>query len=448
MSLFGTAGIRGAIGEDLDLGFSMRLGASISRYFSSIGQRAIICACDGRTSSESLKQSLISSILYHGLDVEDIGVVPTPVLAFSTAMSKCPGIMVTASHNPPSDNGFKVFFNGFEIGLKEEKTIEGHFFNKDPFSFDWRACGTLHGRDVVADYVSRSISFLFKMFESRSLDGMRILVDSGNGVGAEVIQKMFNSLDADVHILNDHLSGLFPARPSEPTMDNLRGVVEYAEEYGPDIIIAQDGDADRVNIIGPSMELIPEDDLIALFANLYTKEGDKVVLSIDTSLRTDQLLESKGVSVLRVPLGYLHDGIKKYSPSFAAEPWKHIHMPFGTWIDGIMSSMVLTFMANERPLGDLFKNIPRYHQIKENMPLDGIDVNEFIGRTKDQFSSRGDVLEILTTSGIRINFSDRSWILVRPSGTEPKLRIIVEAPEKERLYELSALIKNVKETTL
>jgi len=445
MGLFGTAGVRGDTKKRVDLGLCSKLGAAVSHHFRATGFDKIVCACDGRTSSNALKHSFVSSLMYHGSDVLDIGVVPTPVLAYASSKFNCPGAMITASHNPPEDNGIKLFLNGYEIGSKEEEEIET-LYEKGNFPYEWEDCGQYNSMDILNDYIDHSMAFLRSRFKEISLDGTRVLVDSGNGVGAKVIQRLFNELGAEVFLVNDHLSGFFPGRPSEPSLHNLEGAIEFSKNIEPDILIAQDGDADRINIVTPTHQLIPEDDMIALFSDIYSKTGDTVILSIDTSTRTDELLEGKGVNVVRFPLGYLHDGIRQYSPSFAAEPWKHIHIPFGVWIDGIMSAMMIALMSRDMALEGLFERIPRRFQIKRNIPLsDGIDVKNIIEGTKDLFSGIKDVSDIMTISGVRVNFKDRSWILVRPSGTEPKLRLIIEASDKERLEDLIYSMDNIME---
>ncbi|MBN1785916.1 MAG: phosphoglucosamine mutase [Candidatus Methanofastidiosa archaeon] len=444
MALFGTAGIRGSSSEKVNIEMCSKLGGAISSYFKDRSRNRFICGCDARTSSQALKFSFMSSLLYHGFDAVDIGVVPTPLLAFATYRDGCPGAMITASHNPPMDNGVKLFQNGLEIGLEDEKAIECLYISGEGPPYDWKTCGRYCRMDVESYYVAYLLSFLSSRFPAKSLEGMRILVDSGNGVGSSVIQKVLEQLGANVFLINDHLSGLFPGRPSEPSMSNLGKTIEYAKAFGPDIIIAQDGDADRVNVLTSELELIPEDTLIAFFSNYYSSQGDKVVLSIDTSLRTDELLEKKGVQVVRVPLGYLHDGIRQYAPSFAAEPWKHIHVPFGPWIDGIMTSVMLSLMAKATPIPELLSKVPKYYQRKINVKLKRMgDCHDIIKKALDALSNTKDLRELVTISGVRANYNDNSWILIRPSGTEPKLRIIIEGRNEDRLEDLRETVESI-----
>jgi len=446
MGIFGTAGIRGSSEGKVNLEFCSRFGKAFASYFISIGKKKTIVACDGRTSSEALRDSMSSSLLYEGMDIIDIGKVPSPLLAFASFKYNAPGVMITASHNPPMDNGIKIFSSGFEVGLDTEKKIEDLFINSYSRKYRWEKCGSRQVIDIENYYLDNLLAFLNKMFEKPDLDGMDILVDSGNGVGSSVITKALNLLGANVNIVNSHVSGLFPGRPSEPSFKNLEGSLKYAERTCPDIIIAQDGDADRVNVISSEFELIPEDTLLAFFADLYSQPGDRVVLSIDTSLAIDEFLKGKGVEVIRVPLGYLHDGISNYDPSFAGEPWKHIHLPFGPWIDGIASSVLLSIFLKNSSFKDLFSSIPKYYQEKRNILLEeDADVDKIIKLLKNILSQRDDADEVICISGIRVNFNDNSWLLVRPSGTEPKLRVIVEGASLSRFNELMKIVVNILE---
>lgn len=446
MGLFGTAGIRGSSEEKVNLEFCSMFGKAFASYFLSRGNKKAILACDGRTSSEALKDSISAALLYDGMDIIDIGKVPSPLLAFASYKFNSPGIMITASHNPPMDNGIKIFLSGFEVGKETEEKIEELFASSYFQKYRWKKCGRRLFLDIEKDYLEDLQSFIYNTFDDPDLDGMCILVDSGNGVGSSVISKALNMLGANVDIINSHVSGLFPGRPSEPSMTNLEGTLKYAAQTCPDIIIAQDGDADRVNVISSEFELIPEDTLLAFFADLYSKPGDTVVLSIDTSLAIDEFLGGKGVKVIRVPLGYLHDGIKSYDPSFAGEPWKHIHMPFGPWIDGIVSSVLMSIFLKNSSYKKLFSRIPEYYQEKRNIILENdAYVDAIVERIKNTLSAREDVDEVLCISGIRVNFIDNSWVLVRPSGTEPKLRVIVEGSNISRFNELIKIVENILE---
>ncbi|MHC1608855.1 MAG: phosphohexomutase domain-containing protein [Candidatus Methanofastidiosia archaeon] len=442
--MFGTAGIRGSSHIKVNTDFCLNIGKVIALAYKHRGYKNIICGCDGRTSSSALHHAIISGLLYKGIDVIDIGQVPTPVLAFSTRHFASPGIMVTASHNPPEDNGLKFFINGFEMGRDDELEIENAYFCPDD-SYSWEECGKYVFVDMVHEYIMCLHRYVDILFPNLSLGGMHIALDGGNGVGTQVLLLALTRLGAIVDTCNSHVSGLFPGRPSEPTEKSLKQTLSYVKKISPSILIAQDGDADRINVFSKSMTQIPEDSIIAFFSDFYSKSGDTVVTSIDTSLRIEEVVGKKGVKVIRVPLGYLHDGIKRYSPVFAAEPWKHIHIGFGPWIDGIASSVILSCLVYNSSFESLFSNIPSPHYEKLNIKVNSSEEKEeFMVRAKDMLLHFNKRKSIDETSGIRVNFDDNSWILVRPSGTEPKIRIIIEGTSLERFNELKDLLNKIK----
>jgi phosphomannomutase len=373
------------------------------------------------------------------MDVVSVGRLPTPALAFATHTYHLPGVMVTASHNPPTDNGLKCFERGFEIGRDDECRIEDLFHTSSGPQV--HPHGTVTYRDVMPSYTHSLHAYVKRLFPDEDLHGMTILLDGGNGMGTGVLQKVLIERGATVHSVNSHVSELFPGRASEPSPEHLSQLLRFAPHVAPDLIIAQDGDADRIAAYAADGKAIPEDSLIALFADFYSSHGETIVLSIDTSLRTDLVVRGKDVTVRRVPLGYLHDGITTYEPLFAAEPWKHVHVPFGPWIDGIVSALLLSHFIKAMPYDSLFSSIPSFSFEKRNVNMTSQgQVDELIKRVRTVLCSRDDVASIDETSGIRVNFIDDSWVLVRPSGTEPKVRCIVEGTTRARFDELRELI--------
>lgn len=420
--------------------FCLEFGKVLARHFSSKGYSRIIIGTDARRSGPALSHALMTGLLSCGMNVVRVGQVPTPALAYATHSFGLPGVMVTASHNPPTDNGLKCFECGYEIGREDEIRLEELFHRNAP-SPRIAPHGAVIQRDVMPAYAHALRTYVCGLFPDISLHGMTVLLDGGNGVGAQVLQNALFECGATVVSCNSHTSGDFPGRASEPCPDNLSELLQFARHIGPDLIIAQDGDADRIAAYAHNGTPLPEDSIIALFSDFYSSPGDTIVLSIDTSLRTDIVVRRKDVSVFRVPLGYLHDGMKMHSPAFAAEPWKHIHVPFGPWIDGIVSALLLSFLIATATYETLFSSIPSYSFEKRNVNMASQgQVTELIECLRREFSTRGDVKAIDETSGIRVNFLDDSWILVRPSGTEPKVRCIVEGTTDARFNELSEII--------
>ncbi len=301
--------------------------------------------------------------------------------------------------------------------------------------------------DVIDDYIGAVLDFV-----DHETD-LKVLYDGANGAGSVLAPYLLREMGAKVVSVNAHVDGHFPGRKPEPRYENIAYLGELARELGVDLVIAQDGgDADRIAVFDErGGNYVLEDSLIALFAKLYVEEhggGGTVVVSIDTGSRIDEVVEEAGGRVVRIPLGQPHDGIRNHGAIFAAEPWKLVHPKFGPWIDSFVTmGGLLIRMIDERggPLSRIIaEEIPNYYLTKKNVkcPPDELkrEVVERAGKELMEKLDGGEIRETLTISGYRFNLSDRSWVLVRPSGTEPKVRVVVEAPSERRrdgLFELA-----------
>ncbi|WP_297549827.1 phosphoglucosamine mutase [Thermococcus sp.] len=435
MKLFGTAGIRGRLWEKVTPELAMKVGMAIGTYR---GGKAVV-ARDGRTSSVMLKNALISGLLASGMEVLDADLIPTPALAWATREHGDAGVMITASHNPPTDNGIKVFNgDGTEFYVEQEQELEEIIFSGKFRKAEWNEIKTVKPLDVIEDYIQAVLDFV------NHETNLKVLYDGANGSGSVLAPYLLREMGAKVISINAHVDGHFPGRKPEPRYENIAYLGKLVRELGVDLAIAQDGDADRIAIFDEKGNYVDEDTVIALFAKHYVEEngGGVVVTSINTGSRIDEVVEKAGGKVVRVPLGQPHDGIKRYKAIFAGEPWKLVHPKFGNWIDSFVTMALLIKMIDENgPLSKLVSEIPVYYLRKENVPCP----DEFKAKVvenamkKLEESLGGKIREVLTISGFRFNLRDGSWVLVRPSGTEPKVRVVVEGPSKKRRDELFEL---------
>ncbi|AEK73146.1 phosphopentomutase [Thermococcus sp. 4557] len=438
MKLFGTAGIRGTLWEKVTPELAMNLGKAVGTY---IDGKTVAVARDGRTSSVMLQSALISGLLSTGAEVLDFGLIPTPALAWGTREHGDGGVMITASHNPPTDNGIKVFNgDGTEFYVEQERELEELVFSGNFRKAAWSEIKTVKALDITKDYIGAVLDFV------NHETNLKVLYDGANGAGSVLAPYLLREMGARVISVNAHVDGHFPGRKPEPRYENIAYLGELARELGVDLVVAQDGDADRIAVFDEKCQYVNEDTVIALFAKLYVEEhgGGTVVVSIDTGSRIDHVVENAGGRVVRIPLGQPHDGIKKYGAIFAAEPWKLVHPKFGPWIDSFVTMGLLIKLIDERgkPLSQIIREeIPTYYLTKKNVKCP----DEFKKATLERAyraleeKLRGEVKEVLTISGYRFQLKDGSWILVRPSGTEPKIRVVVEAPSEKRRDELFGL---------
>ncbi|MBU7043979.1 MAG: phosphoglucosamine mutase [Theionarchaea archaeon] len=428
--LFGTAGIRGDM-HTITPECALSLGKSVAQFCRAHGGSRIVVGKDGRTSSDMLSQSVQAGILSQNCSVTDIGLVPTPVLAYA---SKDCGIMITASHNPPQYNGMKVFFQHRELFPHEEQEIE-KLMNAPAAPISWEL-PSITPSDVLSSYIQALLSYIKKEWKTSHV-AKRVVVDCGNGMGALVTPHILNKMGCTVIPLFNEIRGIFQ-RSAEPSASHILLARKTVVSQQADLGIAHDGDADRINVIDEKGNVIPEDSIIAFLAGVYAGESDHVITSIDTSLRIDEYVACKGGITDRVMLGNLHEGVCTYNAVFAGEPWKHIHVKFGPWIDGIVSAAVLTCAIKDIPASRLCAQINEYPMEKINITTEN---REYLCALFDkEIRHLSGIKEILTISGTRANFSDGSWILVRPSGTEPKVRIVIEGVTPHKFHSLKEFV--------
>ncbi|MBP1911611.1 phosphoglucosamine mutase [Thermococcus stetteri] len=432
MRLFGTAGIRGTLWEKITPELAMKVGMAVGTYKSG---KALV-GRDGRTSSVMLKNAMISGLLSTGMEVLDADLIPTPVLAWGTRKLADAGVMITASHNPPTDNGIKVFNgDGTEFYVEQERELEEVIFSGNFRKARWDEIKPVRNVEVIPDYINAVLDFV------NHETNLKVLYDGANGAGSLVAPYLLREMGAKVFSVNAHVDGHFPGRKPEPRYENIAYLGKLVRELGVDLAIAQDGDADRIAVFDEKGNYVDEDTVIAIFAKLYVEEhgGGTIVVSIDTGSRIDDVVERAGGKVYRVPLGQPHDGIKKYGAIFAAEPWKLVHPKFGPWIDPYVTMGLLIKLIDENgPLSELVKEIPTYYLRKANVLCPDEYKAEVVRRAAEEVEKKlsGEIKEVLTISGFRIALTDGSWILIRPSGTEPKIRVVVEGPSEKRRDEL------------
>jgi phosphomannomutase len=465
MDLFGTAGIRGAARDDVTPELALSVGRAVAR-----DATEVVVGRDGRTSGPGLAAAVTSGVLSGGAEVRRVGVVPTPALAF--VAQERTGVMLTASHNPPPDNGIKVFEDGVEYDRAAERRIEERVDAGSPPA-EWDAWGASEPVDVLPSYRESVVEYAGdqRLAEGRRpdghsasgdapLDGLQVVVDAGNGTGALATPQVLRALGADVDALNANVDGHFPGRESKPTRDALADARDYVASTEVDFGIAHDGDADRIVVIDGHGEVVQEDTIVAILAEHYVEASDAedpvAVTTPNASARIDERVREKGGRVERVRLGALHEGVATVHEGggnvvFAAEPWKHVHPAWGGWIDGVASAGVLSrLVADAGGLDRLREPITErpYRKTPVECPEElKAPAMELVAERLPAAFPDGTVD---TEYGVRIDLPDGSWVLVRPSGTEPYLRTYAESDDvdavtKTVLEIVGAAVREVRE---
>ena len=440
MELFGTAGIRGPAREQVTPELALAVGRALARD----GDEVVV-GRDGRTTGAGLAAAMMSGLLSGGADVKRAGVVPTPALAYAAQGRR--GVMLTASHNPPPDNGIKVFEDGVEYDREGERRIEARVAD-DLESVAWDEWGGTDRIDVLSDY--RADAAEYARTHGAPLDGLAVVVDCGNGMGSLATPQVLRKLGADVTALNANVDGHFPGRPSKPTAESLTDLRAYVRDGEVDLGLAHDGDADRIVVVDPDGEVVHEDTVLAIVAEHYVRTAEAadpvVVTTPNASARIDERVREAGGRVERVRLGALHEGIARVRQEggdvvFAAEPWKHIHPAWGDWIDGVASAAVLSrLVADAGGLGPLREPVTERPYRKQPVGCPEalkMPAMELIAeRLPDEFPDG----EADTDYGVRIELPDASWVLVRPSGTEPYVRVYAESDEVGTLIDAATAV--------
>jgi len=445
--LFGTSGVRGDLTK-LSPELAVKLGLAVATTLNNHGDTAV--GHDARTSSPYLKHALSSGLMAGGCKVLQFGMVPTPVLAFGTRENKLrAGIMITGSHNPPTDNGLKCYNrDGREYTSDEEAILEELILNNSYQKVAWNAVGSASVyQDAINDYVKAVVSNI-KPMERK----LHVVVDCGNGVGSAVTPKILSMLGCKVTTINANIDGTFPSRSPEPTPETLKATSRLVPELKADLGVAHDSDADRLSVIDEKGCYVTNDRVLAFFAKiLLQRHGPgRIVTSIDTSLRIDEIAERYGGRVERTKLGKTHEALARDvdKPLLCCEPWKIIDVHWGYWGDGIYAACKLAseLSSGEDPLSDLLKDIPDYPQRRLAFPCPENVKRKAMEYIKTELNNEKQVKSLWTYDGVRVNYEDGSYLLVRPSGTEPKIRVYCEAKSQDNLRKLidkcTALVRN------
>ena len=448
--LFGTAGIRGPYLEKVTPELAYRVGLAVAAYVGQWGSTTV--GHDVRTTSPLLAQLAAAGLMAGGLDAIYLGIVPTPVLAYSVPHTRSrAGIVVTASHNPPTDNGMKVFDQGgMEYTRSMEEELEELILGEDQASLHapWDRVGRLvQGSEVVEEYIR-------DLVDRASVPLPRykptVAIDCANGAASHVTPRVLREIGARVVSINCHADGFFPGRMPEPRPDVLRRYTESLPSLAVEALLAHDGDADRLALVLPARGFVKQDLLIALFAmeKLRERRGT-IIVSVDVGLEVEEVAEKYGGRIVRAKLGKTHEKLRE-SPGalMAAEPWKLIDPSWGPWVDGVYQAALLVriSMTEGMPLDRLIEQLPFYPSIRMSVRLaSDSDKETLYGILKERIASGldGEPVRVLEIDGVRAEFKDRSWILVRPSGTETKLRIYAQATDRRRLLDMIEKIRRL-----
>jgi len=439
---FGTNGIRGVVGELITPDFVIKMTSAIATIFK---RGPIVVGRDARLSSPFIKNAVLSSILASGIEVIDIGVVPTPLTQFAVKhLNAEAGIMITASHNPPEFNGIKVIDkDGVEIDIKKQLEIERVYKTVRYNYTTWEKTKDVTKINLISDYIERIISFVDQ--EKIRKAKLKVVVDAGNGVGAIVTPYLLQKLGIKVITLNAHLDGSFPGRGSEPIPEKLTLMANATIEWGANFSIAHDGDADRAIFGDEKGQVYYGDKSIALFEKWLLKEKKPpFVTPVSSSMVVEKIANELGIKVVWTPVGCIYVSRKMMeikSMLGGEENGGLFYAPHQPVRDGAMAAALMAEMIamTGKQLGELIEELPKYYQFKDKVKCENEIKEKVMENVKSTVKEAKETIDI---DGVKAVFED-GWVLIRPSGTEPIIRIFVEAKTKQRAKELIEKGKNL-----
>jgi phosphoglucosamine mutase len=426
MKLFGSSGIRTVFDKDL-LNIAFRAGLAVGKIHANV-----IVGRDTRTSGDVMKHAVISGLLAAGARCQDAGVVPTPTLAFITREFDA-GIMITASHNPPEYNGVKLFNpDGSSYDARQQEQIEKGILKKDYKVAGWDMVKSGEDYHRAAEkHTSVILASFIRGFKAR------VVVDAGCAAASEVTPPLLRKLGCEVITLNCTPSGFFP-RGIEPVAENLQELSRMVVKIKAAVGIAHDGDADRMMAVDDKGRFISGDKLLAILAR--AAQAKDMVTTLDASMA----IEEMGYKIRRTRIGdtWVSEELRR-GGDFGGET-------SGAWIfpnislcpDGIYAAAQIAALASEYSLAALVDKIPAYPLLRGSVNYKKMDMS--------QLKANLLALKPVSTSdidGFKLDFSD-GWLLARPSGTEPKVRLTAEAKTQakvKQLYDrgLEAVLKSI-----
>jgi phosphoglucosamine mutase len=439
--LFGTDGVRGRANAELtpELALSVaRAAAGVLADRDGTSRPVAVVGRDPRASGEMLEAAVVAGLTSAGAEVLRAGVVPTPALAFLTAGHDADlGVMISASHNPMPDNGIKLFSRGgHKLPDALEAAIERTVLTGS--SEDHRPTGAGVGRvrdlpDAAAEYVAHLLGTV-----DRPLSGLTVVVDGAHGAAATIAPEVYRRAGATVHAIGDRPDGWNINDGIGST--HLGPLIEAVRETGADLGLAHDGDADRCLAVTADGELVDGDAILAVCALALHERGQlaqsTVVATVMSNLGFHHTMRDAGIAVHTTAVGdrYVLEALRARDLSLGGEQSGHlVFLDHATTGDGLLTglSLMSRMCSTDSSLAELASVVQRLPQVLVNVPVtDRLAVVE-----------NDDVAKAV--NAVEEELGDAGRVLLRPSGTEQLVRVMVEAPTQEKADEVAARLAEV-----
>jgi phosphoglucosamine mutase len=430
MKLFGTDGIRGKVNKPpMNPEQVLRVGMAIASVLrEGRGRNTVLIGKDTRLSGYLIESALTSGICAMGMNVTLVGPIPTPGIAFLTRTLRLDaGIVISASHNPFEDNGIKIFSSeGFKLSDRLEREIEG--LVADSAFPSRKPTGERIGKAFrLEDAVGRYIEYVKSTIpKGVNLEGLKVVVDAANGAAYKVTPLLLQELGAEVVSIHDKPDGININRKCGSLY--LDSVAKVVKDQGAHVGIAHDGDADRTLFVDDRGRQVDGDMVMGIWASELMKEGalrgKAVIATVMSNFGLEKYLAGRGIRLIRTNVGdrYVVEEMVKGGYNLGGEQSGHIiFLDHNTTGDGPVTALQVLYLMKKkrRPLSELTGAIDLYPQVLLNVPV----------ATKKDYREIPEVKLSMERAHKRLG--DKGRILVRPSGTEPKIRVMVEAEDHD-----------------
>lgn len=444
--LFGTDGIRGIAGSnDLNIFTAAKVGSATTRVLKLDHQPTFIIGTDTRISCKELKYALIYGIMQEGGNVLDADVIPTPAVSYLITKNKVDGgFVISASHNPAKYNGIKVFNkDGMKLPDEIEEKIEDIMLNNFTFNLNNTSLGTYQylekAKDEYVDYLLSTID------KDVKFDNLNIAIDTASGAASETAKMLFDKTNFNYHLINNHPNGLNINDNSGST--HLEGLIEYVKNNNMDIGIAFDGDADRCLLIDHMGNIVDGDKIMAIYGN-YLKNNNQltnntIVGTVMSNLGLRKFCDQNNINFIATKVGdrYVLENMLENNYIVGGEQSGHIILRnFANTGDGELTAItILSIMKkSQKTLQELASIMTTYPQILLNL-----EVNK---DGKETYSQNENIQNVIKKIEDLLN--DDGRVLIRPSGTENLIRIMIEGKNKDEITNYCQEIYNVMDKEL
>jgi len=429
MGIYKDCDIRGVYGLDLSDWHASRLGQAIGHL---LGAGDVLVAGDGRHSTARLKDKLSEALVGRGCYVVDLGQVPTPVFYFARHfLGINTGVIVTASHNPAEDNGFKLILGALPVTPQEMLTIR----NVMEHNVELRQVpgGRVEKVDILPEYL------LSMRKQIPHLEGLKVVVDCANGMAAQVAKSLWQSTGAQAAYIFDRVDGSFPNHPPNPARpENLAALGAEVKKTKADLGVAYDGDGDRVAFVDAAGKPLSNDNVIVLFARVALKENPApIVYDQKCSSIVREAIETAGGEPVMERSGhtFIKTSFIRLNAPYAGEISGHHFFRSIGGDDGVMASLFLSdFLVHSgSSLAELVNEIPVYPITPDiRIPMDEPAINRVLQDLQSQLDREA---RLSTLDGVRLEFED-GWGMARQSVTEPVITLRFEGKTTQALKKI------------